>query len=280
MKKRRKSELASLVFLVTGLVVMVFGDALLTPSGASKGDRNPAMGHGEAFRLTGVAHARGSGSIPRAVPPRGAPIDGAITPSENAEPVGPPKSLAPGERDIPDEAFEALEQADSKGLDSGKNLTFEKTANGDFYKLTFRKLASFEYVHPDPELLKKSETPFAVLGDQIPAVVRRLNGQPAIVVGFMVPFEMAKDGSIISFAVTQNQAYCCYGVAPEINEWILVEASPELEVSYDPVSPIAVSGIFEVGEEIEEGFVLSIYRMKADKVTDASAIARKSLLRP
>ncbi len=32
------------------------------------------------------------------------------------------------------------------------------------------------------------------------------------------------------------------------------------------MSPVTVSGTLEVGEKIEEGYVMSLYRMKAEKV--------------
>ena len=33
-------------------------------------------------------------------------------------------------------------------------------------------------------------------------------------------------------------------------------------------TPIGVMGILDVGEEVEDGFVISVYRIKADKVVD------------
>jgi hypothetical protein len=280
MVPRRQRDLAGLVLLVTGLVGLVAGEALFVPGdfGPTKspdGERDE-----EALPPMGRVVASQDSAVTAPPVPRGEPID-APTPRA-ARKVGNTgrKPVADGVRIIPHESFDVLDELDA-GLEAkAASLEFEKTADGKHYKLPFRKLSSFTYVHPEPEALAKSETPFALLGNQVPESIRKLSGQKAVVVGFMVPFDLAEDGSVVSFAITQNQSFCCYGVAPAINEWVLVDAAADLKVTYNPVTPIAVFGTFEVGEEIEGGFVLSLYRMKAAKVSDASDLVRESLRRP
>jgi hypothetical protein len=240
--------------------------------------RHPQGAEEDLFRHADIAYA--STEEPATAtppPPRGAPID---APAPRAGRRNDRPSVPTGNRNIPQADFDALQESETKLAEKAGPLKFEKTTDGKHFKLTFRGLASFTYKHPEPEELQKAENPSTLLGDQIPAPIRAMSGQQAVVVGFMVPFELADDGSITSFAITQNQSFCCYGVSPEINEWVLVEASPALKVAYQAESPVAVFGTFEVGEEIEEGYVLSIYRMKASDVSDASKLLRKSLLRP
>ncbi|MBL7644982.1 MAG: DUF3299 domain-containing protein [Candidatus Hydrogenedentes bacterium] len=275
---RRPKELAGLIVLVAALLGMIMGGGLSDQNAPGEIGRHPQVAEEALFPLADVAYA-GTEETPTATPPppRGAPID---APAPRAGRRIDTPSVAPGSRNIPQADFEALQESETKLAEKGGSLNFEKTTDGKYFKLTFRGLASFTYKHPDPETLQRAENPSALLGDQIPAPIRALSGQQAVVVGFMVPFELAEDGSITSFAITQNQSFCCYGVSPEINEWVLVEASPALKVAYQPESPVAVFGTLDVGEEIEEGYVLSIYRMKAGDVSDASKLLRKSLLRP
>ncbi len=52
-----------------------------------------------------------------------------------------------------------------------------------------------------------------------------------------------------------------------MNEWVFVRLPPGRTVAMDMDRPIHVDGNFEVGEEIREGAVTSLYRMVADAVT-------------
>lgn len=99
----------------------------------------------------------------------------------------------------------------------------------------------------------------------LPAQVQALDGQPVQLSGYMVPLDM-EGTRIQSFLLVRDQMLCCFGKMPALNEWVFVEfpkgGGLELEVD----KPLQVSGRFRAREEREKGVVMSLYRMKADKV--------------
>jgi hypothetical protein len=98
--------------------------------------------------------------------------------------------------------------------------------------------------------------------EQIPELVKSLNGQRIAVTGFMLPVDF--DGSKVrSFLLLQNQMACCFGMTPKENEFVYVEMSNGGSTKYMPDWPLTVVGKLEVGKKL---LVNSIYRMEADNV--------------
>lgn len=99
----------------------------------------------------------------------------------------------------------------------------------------------------------------------VPPAIARLQGAPLRLSGYMLPVEM--DGeNVATFILVRNQAMCCFGRTPEMNEWVMVRFKGGSSVPMNMDRPISVSGNFEVGEELEEGAVVSLYRMVAERV--------------
>ncbi|MBS2035098.1 DUF3299 domain-containing protein [bacterium] len=129
----------------------------------------------------------------------------------------------------------------------------------EFRDISWKELASFAYT---PSLSPLSKKPHPV---SLPRAITGLNGRSLRVVGYMMPVEM--DGeNVASFVLVRNQALCCYGKTPAMNEWVLVRFRPGTAVPMNMDRPLAVEGTFEVGEQIEEGAVVSLYRMVAERV--------------
>ena len=102
------------------------------------------------------------------------------------------------------------------------------------------------------------------LTNQIPPEVMALNGKNAVLEGWMVPMEVADDGSVKSFVLVNTQPQCCFGDMQAMNEWVdVVMKGKNAEFNVD--MPMKVYGQLEVGEKMEDGFVLSIYRMRAER---------------
>jgi hypothetical protein len=61
---------------------------------------------------------------------------------------------------------------------------------------------------------------------------------------------------------------CFYGAPSQINQWVHVKMSPgaKAKVSHNPTT---VSGTLEVGELVEDGQVISLYRLSGDKTSAA-----------
>lgn len=140
-------------------------------------------------------------------------------------------------------------------------------ASGDFENITFELLSSFKYEEPipqdgeKPEDVEKRRNP-----DQIPANVKALNGKKAVVQGWMVPMEVNEDGSVKSFVLVKTQPQCCFGDMQAMNEWVDVIMQTGKNAEFNVDVPVKVYGQLEVGEKMQDGFVLSVYRMQGERV--------------
>lgn len=219
----------------------------------------------------GGAFAQKDGAEIKGAPidaPAEAPKDGAGAKVGGVAPQG--KTLGTA---LPQASLDLLEQAEG---DASKDpLNFEKTKDGKYLKVTFNALGSYPYEVPDPDAILASPTPNKPLKEQIPAKLKDLNNQEAVVVGFMVPVEVNNKGGVKSFALTQNQMYCCFGVPPSMNEWVMVTMDGEPAKYYSDM-PVAAFGKLEVGEEFEDGYVMSVYRIKCEKVMDVRELLNQA----
>lgn len=205
-----------------------------------------------------------------AAPPQGAALG--ATGSVPATTI-PPQAGGGATRVIPQSSLDLVKQIDGNVSDP---TNFEKTPDGQWWKVTFAALGSFKYEVPDPDELRKSATPTKPLKDQIPPKIKALDKQKALVLGFMVPIEITREGKVKSFAITQNQQFCCFGVPPAMNEWVMVTMEDGKTADYIMDLPVAAYGQLDVSEEIEDGYVLSMYRMKASEVITANELLKRS----
>lgn len=143
-----------------------------------------------------------------------------------------------------------------------------------YTRVTFNELACFEYdpfdagvpmhaASPEeaasPTLTKANDT------DRIPANVLALNGKKLGVQGFMMPIEI-KRNQVKSFLLVRNQMACCFGMMLGFNEWVFIRCPEDKPADFVPDVVITVYGTMEVGEEIQDGAVMSIFRMRCDEV--------------
>ncbi|MBM3289053.1 MAG: DUF3299 domain-containing protein, partial [Candidatus Hydrogenedentes bacterium] len=203
-----------------------------------------------------------------------APIDAPAPPPADA--AGPQGGAPQGQtlgKALPQASLDLLQQAEAGA--KADPLKFEKTKDGKYLKVTFSALGSFPYEVPDPDAILASPTPNKPLKEQIPAKIKELDTQPAVVVGFMVPVEVDNKGGVKSFALTQNQMYCCFGVPPSMNEWVMVTMDGPPAKYYSDM-PIAAFGKLEVGEQFEDGYVMSVYRITCEKVIDVRELLQQT----
>jgi hypothetical protein len=66
------------------------------------------------------------------------------------------------------------------------------------------------------------------------------------------------------FILVESLWGCCFGSVPELNQTLLVRGRLGADVDYTS-GPLVVTGVLEVGEQRQQGFVSSLYR-----VTDAT----------
>jgi hypothetical protein len=140
-------------------------------------------------------------------------------------------------------------------------------AGAEFQPVTFAYLSSFQYDVPDAFKLKTmKEDEIKKLSDQIPEYIKNLNTKKVALHGFMVPIDVEGEG-IKSFILTNSRMMCCFGQMPWYNEWVYVEMEEGHKAKFTNDIPVTVCGDIQVGEEIEDGFVISLYRMKSRQVT-------------
>ena len=128
----------------------------------------------------------------------------------------------------------------------------------EYKTITFNDLGAFYYYAPEPgakpdrELLKDNK---------IPDRIKALNGEKVALNGFMMPVDQDAEGSK-EFVLNGSYDMCGFGGPVDINQWVMVNYTGAGRVPYTHL-PMTVFGELEVGEEYRDGYLFSIYRMKA-----------------
>jgi hypothetical protein len=128
-------------------------------------------------------------------------------------------------------------------------------ANGDrsetgYSKLTFETLKSWTYV--------AGKTPF-------PPHIKALDGQNVEMLGFMMP--LTEIQNIKEFVLMPTLFGCCYGQPPAPNHMVMVKL-PAGRTTKFCSNPVRVRGEFHVGETRQDGYLISLYVLSANEVSD------------
>jgi hypothetical protein len=140
--------------------------------------------------------------------------------------------------------FTAFAAAAALALDAG------------YEAVSFSTLSNFEYELPDP--LDPSAKPDL---NQVPAPIKALNGKQVSIRGFMLPLDLDNTG-VGEFMLNGSLDMCYFGAPVRMNEWVLVRMAGTKKARFTHL-PIVVSGKLEVGEQMKNGRVMSLYRMSA-----------------
>jgi hypothetical protein len=127
--------------------------------------------------------------------------------------------------------------------------------------LTFRTLSSFEYFET-PQL---AGVPTTSDRETIPEAIRKLNGVRVSVDGYMLPLDFDQ-GGVSMFILNASYDMCQFGAPTVVTQRVDVTMTNNRRTGYTH-TPIRVYGVLEVGEQYQDGRVVSIYRMKADAVS-------------
>ena len=119
--------------------------------------------------------------------------------------------------------------------------------------LDFTVLGEFEY--PVYVKLKEGEEL-----PEIPAEVRAWDGKTVGITGFMNPVRFDREG-VSEFLLVKDILGCCFGATPKMNHWIRVRMREGERAKFYAYDELTVYGELEVSEELEDGYVMSIYRM-------------------
>jgi hypothetical protein len=109
-------------------------------------------------------------------------------------------------------------------------------------------------------------------GEPLPEELRALGGRKVGIPGFMLT--LGDPEAVREFILVESLWGCCFGSVPELNQTIVVRIKAGQSAEHT-ATPLLVTGVLEVGEEREGGFVTSVYRL-----TDASVAHLATELAP
>ncbi len=153
------------------------------------------------------------------------------------------------------------------GLQSAPALAGEAELEGEekgrFQAVSWDLLAGFPYEFEMPGALEDASPD--VLAERnarlIPVEVRALDGRPIAIRGHVIPIRVTR-GRVTEFILAaKNEIGCCFGDGLLMNQWIHVQVAEAQAFDYEPFAIATVLGVLDVGEEVREGTVLSLYRM-------------------
>lgn len=131
-----------------------------------------------------------------------------------------------------------------------------------YLKLGFDRLAGYKFVTPAYDAVVDAKLPPPTGEDQIPALVKSWSGHKAVITGFMLPTRL-ENGRAVEFLIMANQMACCFGVIPDMNDWVVVRMPQGTPVIQDV--PISFYGTLKVGAMYDNGYMTGIYEMDAER---------------
>lgn len=112
----------------------------------------------------------------------------------------------------------------------------------DHERVTWNQLGGFSYREGAP----------------LPEELRALGGRKVGIPGFMLT--LGDPEAVREFILLESLWGCCFGSVPELNQTIVVRMKAGQSAEYT-ATPLLVTGVLEVGEEHQGGFVTSVYRL-------------------
>lgn len=121
-------------------------------------------------------------------------------------------------------------------------------APGQICEMSIRELGNFTY------------------DGAIPDDVRRLSGARVRLSGYMMP--LTESARVRQFDLVPSVASCCFNQPPGVEHIVRVTCDRGTAIEYSP-DVVVVEGTLTVGEQREDGVVVSLYQVQATKVTPA-----------
>jgi len=135
-----------------------------------------------------------------------------------------------------------------------------------YMPIGFDKLAGYQIEISDELLGPQTNNATKSADTQIPKTVKDLSDKKISLRGFMLPLKV-EGGLVTELLIMKDQSMCCYGTTPKINEWVSVKMKnggvrPLMD------EPVTLLGRLKVGETRENGYLVGIYSMDADKMAE------------
>lgn len=99
----------------------------------------------------------------------------------------------------------------------------------------------------------------------IPSGARAFHRRKVSIRGYVVPVDVDRRG-IREFILSSNIDSCHFGVIGGPDEWIYVTMAGDRRIPAPGTQPVTVFGVIDVGEQVSDGVVDSLYRMRGERV--------------
>jgi len=101
---------------------------------------------------------------------------------------------------------------------------------------------------------------------EFPASIRALDGKDVALGGYMIPVEW-NDAEVLEFMLVRDLLACCFGGAPQPDEWVQVRMEKGKGAHYYPFLPVIVHGRLKIsGMADAAGYAVGCYSMAGTKV--------------
>lgn len=137
---------------------------------------------------------------------------------------------------------------------------------GDYLEVGFDKLAGYTFAVPEGVQPTNATDKATKSAEQIPAEVKAFDQKKVSLKGFMLPLKV-DDGVVTEMLIMKDQSMCCYGAVPRINDWVSVKMKNG-GVKSVMDQPVTLYGKLHVGEMLENGYLVGIYEMDGEKMTE------------
>lgn len=118
---------------------------------------------------------------------------------------------------------------------------------------------------PRHDLGSASRPPSKAQQSLIPDSARAFNNRRVSIRGYVVPVDVDRQGTR-EFVLSSNIDSCHFGVIGGPDEWVYVTMAPGRAIPNVGTTPVTVFGVLSVGEDIRDGTVDSVYRMRGERV--------------
>lgn len=176
---------------------------------------------------------------------------------------------------LPEDVVRKLAAARKAQLDFDRNdTTPPQPMKGGRLAIRFRHLALDDLEDEEYEALLDAlvgreaaddSTP-AAPAPTFPAEIRALDGKDVALGGYMIPVEW-NDAEVLEFMLVRDLLACCFGGAPQPDEWVQVRMEKGKGAHYFPFVPVIVHGRMTIsGMADAAGYAVGCYSMTGTKV--------------
>ena len=155
--------------------------------------------------------------------------------------------------------------ATAKSAPAGDILTTPADKEDGYSRLGFDRLAAFPFTPPDFDPVANPNAKPPSVDGQIPESIRKFDGQKAIITGFMLPVRM-EEAFVVEFMLVRTPALCCYGVVPNVNEWVVVKMKPGANIRATMDTPVSIYGTLHVHGQFDGGYLSGIYVLDGERM--------------